>query len=92
MQEQDTTVFQITKLLFYFLQTFFIFTPMKKKVKQKPRHEQFKDAIAIRGIKQSFIAEKLGLSNSHLSNMLDGRYKIKDEYADAINDFLNTKI
>jgi transcriptional regulator with XRE-family HTH domain len=49
-----------------------------------------KKYIAQNGLKQSFVAEKSNLSNSHLSNVLSDRVLITQEVLNDINDALDT--
>lgn len=41
---------------------------------------------------QGYIAEKMGISGSHLSNILKGRAELTEENRRKLNELLNTEI
>jgi len=61
--------------------------------KKIPITEKWKAELAKRGIKQTWLAGKVGISRFYLSNILAGpdRMKLSDELKDKINDALGTK-
>lgn len=64
---------------------------MKTKSRKKTVNQLFKETIRERGIKQVFVAEKMGIGEAHLSNILQGRHNMLPEHIDALNEILGTK-
>lgn len=50
--------------------------------------KQLKEKIRQSGLKQNWIADKVGIGNSHLTMMLNGNAKMSDEVEDNINKIL----
>jgi DNA-binding transcriptional regulator YdaS (Cro superfamily) len=54
-----------------------------------PRHAALKAVIATSGIRQFAVANRVGVSDSHLSKILSGRKPLPDELAMAIEIAIN---
>lgn len=65
-------------------------TRKKQQVLEKTIQEQWKEVLEERGIKQTWIAEKTGISPEHISNILAGRVLLTDENKVKINTVLGT--
>ena len=63
---------------------------MKNKKETKLFHELVKEHLNTNGTKQSWLAEKTNLSDSHISNVLANRVLLTDDVRKAINDVLGT--
>jgi plasmid maintenance system antidote protein VapI len=63
---------------------------MKNKKETKLFHELVKEHLNANGTKQSWLAEKTNLSDSHISNVLANRVLLTDDVRKAINDVLGT--
>ncbi len=48
-----------------------------------------KDAILSKGMKQKYIANELGISESHLSRMINGFHPFREAYKERIADILS---
>lgn len=69
----------------------FIMAVVKKlKSKKKTIQEKWRENMAVRGIKQSWVAGKAGFSQEHLSNILAGRVLLTEENKEKINEVLGT--
>lgn len=60
--------------------------------KEYKAHEAFTEIIKDRGLKRVWIAKQIGVSPSHLTNMLKGKDTLNQVYIDALNIVLKTKI
>lgn len=58
--------------------------------KEKPIYEKWAEVIQERGLKQTWVAEKAGISPPHLSNILAGREFITPKTGASINAALGT--
>jgi plasmid maintenance system antidote protein VapI len=52
--------------------------------------EKFKLAIFVSGLKKIDIAAKMGITNGHLVNMLNGRDKLSEEKRKSLNKILKS--
>lgn len=50
--------------------------------------KQLKERISKSGLKQTFIAEKVGVGNSHLTMMLNGNANMPEDIRNKINELL----
>ena len=48
-----------------------------------------KDAIISKGMKQKYIAKELGISESHLSRMINGFHPFQEKYKEEIAEMLS---
>lgn len=64
---------------------------MKTRIKKKTVNQLFKKAIRDKGMKQVFVAGKMGIGESHLSNILDGRENLLPKHIESLNEILGTK-
>jgi plasmid maintenance system antidote protein VapI len=53
--------------------------------------QQLKGILDQRGIKQKWVAEKIGCSKQHLSNFIKGRYKLSDSKIHRLQQVLGLK-
>jgi len=51
--------------------------------------KQLKEKIQKSGLKQNFIAEKVGVGNSHLTMMLNGNAVMPEDVRNKINELLS---
>lgn len=51
--------------------------------------KQLKERIRLSGLKQSFIAEKVGIGSSHLTMMLNGNAVMSEDIRNKINELLS---
>lgn len=51
--------------------------------------KQLKEKIKLSGLKQVFIADKIGIGQSHLTMMLNGNAVMPEEIRNKINDLLS---
>lgn len=58
--------------------------------KEKTIQEKWVDTINQRGLKQTWVAEKAGISPPHLSNILSERVLLTEENVVKINEALGT--
>ena len=63
---------------------------MRKKDKLKTIPEQIRNHLEERGTKQVWLADKAGISQEHISNLLAGRVLLTDEVLQKINQALGT--
>lgn len=63
----------------------------KAEVIEKTPQEQWKEVLQDRGVKQTWLAEKTGISPEHISNILAGRVLLTDENKVKINEALGTE-
>ena len=62
---------------------------MAKMTKEKATiRTDYKEAVKKSGLKQTFIAAKLGISSAHLSNFISGRDKLQKEKEDELKQIL----
>lgn len=65
-------------------------TKKKQDVIEKTPQENWKEVLEERGVKQTWLAEKTGISPEHISNILIGRVFLTDENKVKINAALGT--
>lgn len=65
-------------------------TKKKAEIIEKTPQEQWKDVLQDRGVKQTWLAEKTGISPEHISNILAGRVLLTEENKIKINEALGT--
>ena len=58
--------------------------------KKKSITKQWRKVIEERGLKQTWVADRAGMSPEHLSNILADRVLLTDENRDKINSALET--
>ena len=58
--------------------------------KKKSITKQWRKVIEERGLKQTWVADRAGMSPEHLSNILADRVLLTDENKDKINSALET--
>lgn len=63
---------------------------MKNGIAEKPPHEAIKEYLTEWGMKQKWLAEKTGISEEHISNILSGTYTLTDDNRKLINEVLDT--
>lgn len=63
---------------------------MQLQKKQKQAFLLWANVIKERGLKQTWVADKAGISTPHLSNILAGRVLITNEVKERINSALGT--
>lgn len=59
-------------------------------IKTKPFTKQWRKIIEERGLKQTWVADRAGISPEHLSNILADRVLLTDDTKDKINEALGT--
>lgn len=62
---------------------------MKAKEELKP-HEKFAEAIKAKGLKKTWVARQLEVSDGHLNNMLTGVNDLLDKHRVKLNEILST--
>lgn len=62
---------------------------MKDKVVLKP-HELFAEAIKVKGLKKTWVARQLEVSDGHLNNMLTGENTLLEKHRIKLNEILQT--
>lgn len=60
------------------------------KKKKKSVAQKWKDVLEDRGVKQIWLADRTGISQEHISNILAERVLLTDENRDKINEILGT--
>jgi len=60
-------------------------------MEQQTTQKKFSEIIKERGLKRSWIADKIGVCPGHLTNMLCGKSVLTDKHKKAINQLLKTK-
>lgn len=60
------------------------------KKKKKSVAQKWKDVLENRGVKQIWLADRTGISQEHISNILAERVLLTDENRDKINEILGT--
>lgn len=60
-------------------------------MEQKTTQIKFSEIIKERGLKRSWIADKIGVCPGHLTNMLCGKSTLTKKHTKAINQLLKTK-
>lgn len=60
-------------------------------IKTKPITKQWRKIIEDRGLKQTWVADKAGISPEHLSNILADRALLTEDTKDKINKALGTE-
>lgn len=66
-------------------------TKKKADVIEKTPPELWKEVLTERGVKQTWLADKTGISPEHISNILAGRVLLTDENKVKINEALGTE-
>lgn len=61
---------------------------IKKSKKTIP--QRWREVLESRGVKQTWLAEKTGISPEHISNILADRVLLTEENKDKINEILGT--
>lgn len=59
-----------------------------KTIEKKSVPELWKEVLQERGVKQSWLADKTGISPEHISNILADRVLLTEENREKINDIL----
>ena len=53
--------------------------------------EKVKKALEEKGLKQKFVAQNIGISESYLSNIIADNVKVTDKIKEKLVEFLNIK-
>ena len=65
-------------------------TKKKEGVIERTPQSQWKEVLEARGVKQSWLADKAGISPEHISNILAERVLLTEENRAKINEVLET--
>jgi plasmid maintenance system antidote protein VapI len=63
---------------------------MMKEINEKTVPQKFKEHLELNGTKQTWLAQKTGISPEHISNILADRVLLTEENKDKINKVLGT--
>ncbi len=63
----------------------------KQEVIEKSPQEQWKEVLEERGVKQTWLADRSGISPEHISNILAERVLLTPENRAKINEVLGTE-